>query len=148
MNIHQNVQGWNKWDGASWVQNPNATTSVGLKTSQWDDTKGTIFLFETWRDGGWQDSVSAADVTWAGGPMLAAFNGGNPKGLTPDLYQQAITTWQEKHLGKANLLFCDGHGESRIMASTLQTPGLTPTINYSNCTCFTVRGMWTNASGD
>jgi prepilin-type processing-associated H-X9-DG protein len=137
------------------VQNPNATTSVGIKTSQWDDAKGTIFLFETWRNGGWQDPVCATDVTWAGGPMLAAFNGGNTKGVAPGSYQQAITTWQEKHLGKANLLFCDGHGDSMAMAGTILTQGITytnnppatagtPTMN----SCFSVRGMWTHAAGD
>jgi prepilin-type N-terminal cleavage/methylation domain-containing protein/prepilin-type processing-associated H-X9-DG protein len=162
MNIHQNGQAnWNEWDGASWVQNPNSTTSVGLKTSQWDDAKGTIFLFETWRNGGWQDPSCAIDQTWAGGPMLAAFNGGTTKGVNPDSYQQAITTWQEKHLGKANLLFCDGHGDSKYVGDTLPGLGIGDTIlttglNYANLnmttptmtSCFTVRGMWTHAAGD
>ncbi len=163
INIHQNSSNEPRWEGASWVPgvifvngvaNSTNSNSVGLKTSQWQDPSGTILIFETWRDGGWRSPSCAGDVTWDGGPMLAAFNGSNTKGLAPASFQQAITLWQEKHLGKANLLFCDGHGDFKFIGDTLgtgetiKTQGITyntvPTMN----SCYTVRGMWTNASGD
>lgn len=144
MNIHQNQNNGSTWDGASWEPAPNGIvlggTTVGLKTSQWDDASGTIFLFETWRAGGWQNPISAQDVNWAGGPMQAAMGAGD--------HSQAISIWQEKHLGKANLLFCDGHGESMHMSDTIKTQGITYTTAPTMDSCNSVRGMWTHAAGD
>ncbi len=72
LNIHvNNSPGTNQfrsWDGASWVlaqADPRAPLGpsiygwrtpldgVGLKTAQWEDPGGTIFLFESWRNCGW-----------------------------------------------------------------------------------------------
>ena len=65
--------------------------------------------------------------------------------------------WQNKHLGKANLLFCDGHGESKLIGrgdgedpvgETIKTPGLNYSPNPTINSCASVRGMWTHAAGD
>ena len=164
INIHQNGATEPTWEGASWVPGvifvngtANSTRSnyVGLKTSQWVDPGGTIFLFETWRNGGWRDPSCAADITWDGGPMIAAFNGGVTKGLTQPSFKDAINLWQEKHVGKANLLFCDEHCEAKYIGDTMgpgetvKTQGVTYSGNLgTSSSCYTVRGMWTHAAGD
>ena len=140
MNIHRN-SGSTAWAGATWVWDMSVANPVALKTSQWDDSSGTILLFETWRNGGWQNPAStpggAADPA-NGGPMAGSIN-------PPDAIS---AVWQEKHVGKANLLFCDGHGDAMFMDSTISTPnvsyGTAPKMNdYTS-----VRGMWTRAFGD
>jgi prepilin-type processing-associated H-X9-DG protein len=141
MNIHQNDSNpnhWHTWDGASWVPG-KAVNGAGIKTSQWDDASGTIFLFETWRNGGWQDPVNARDMKWAGGPMQAGMGGGD---------HPEVAIWQEKHLGKANLLFCDGHGATMHMSDTIRTQGITYTTTPTMNSSYAVRGMWTHAAGD
>ena len=132
LNIHKNVASGISWDGASWLP----TTNIGLKTSQWADPGGTILLFETWRNGGWQETACISDVSQCGGPMIAS-----------GMSDACIVVWQNKHLGKGNLLFCDGHGENRFMGDSKAPAGETVGTGTAN-TCFTVRGMWTRAGGD
>jgi prepilin-type processing-associated H-X9-DG protein len=57
-----------------------------------------------------------------------------------------IKIWQNKHLGKGNLLFCDGHGEFRFMGDSTSAGETVGTGSVG--TCFTVRGMWTRVAGD
>jgi prepilin-type N-terminal cleavage/methylation domain-containing protein/prepilin-type processing-associated H-X9-DG protein len=156
LNVHTNNDPayTRAWDGASWTPgtpDPRATQDwnnpygyrcpidgTGLKVTQWSDPGGTIFLFENWRNWGWGHPASAVQWWWAGGPMEASYNGGNSGFFDPP--QLAFQIWQEKHLGRANLMFCDGHGEQKYMRDTVGTGSMSA--------IFSVRGMWTHVSGD
>ncbi|NQU75355.1 MAG: hypothetical protein HQ546_03440, partial [Planctomycetes bacterium] len=49
--------------------------------------------------------------------------------------------WQRKHLGKADMVFCDGHAESLTMEETIGNGRMS---HYHPG----VEGMWTNLAGD
>ncbi|NQU74732.1 MAG: hypothetical protein HQ546_00285 [Planctomycetes bacterium] len=53
--------------------------------------------------------------------------------------------WQRKHLGKANMVFCDGHSESLTVEETIGTGDMYTEAPSGKSN---VKGMWTHLSGD
>ncbi|NQU75704.1 MAG: hypothetical protein HQ546_05235 [Planctomycetes bacterium] len=127
-----------KWIGASWREDPyDNTTKVSyppLKTSDWIDPAGTILVIESYRKFGWFNSCNAAQPA----PIKAMARSGNPWGLEAFPYE---TEWQSKHIGKANMVFCDGHADSLTVEETIGTGQM----QYAEPG---VKGMWTHIPGD
>ena len=138
LNIHvNNSPGTNQfrsWDGASWVlaqADPRASgpsiygwrtplDGVGLKTAQWEDPGGTIFLLKVGETAAGRERGDRGSYWWTGAPLAACFNSGDVQCYDPP--NLAITIWQEKHRGKANLTFCDGHAAAMYMRNTVAEP--------------------------
>jgi len=112
----------------TWVYYP------ALKTSDWEDPAGTILVIESYRRYGWWNNWNVAQPA----PIKAMSRGGNLWGTEAMPYE---TEWQSKHMGKADMVFCDGHAESLTVEETIGTGEM----NYGTPG---VKGMWTNLTGD
>jgi len=119
--------------GASW--RGDFFRGPAMKTSDWEDPAGTILVIEGPRNFGWCNAWNAGQT----GPFRALINSGWDHYMRARQFEDV---WQRKHLGKADMVFCDGHSESLVVEDTIGTgkmyvEGPTP-----------VRGMWTHLAGD
>ncbi|NQU74679.1 MAG: hypothetical protein HQ546_00010 [Planctomycetes bacterium] len=109
-----------------------------LKTSDWEDPSGTILVIEAPRMFGWSNSWSADRR----GPFRAYVNSGDWHSIEARDYEDV---WQRKHLGKADMVFCDGHSESLTVEETIGTGDMYTEAPSGRSN---LKGMWTHLSGD
>lgn len=133
--MHQGM-GSDVFTGASYFLGYYGTKLRGIKTSNWADTSGTIFMMESWRNFGFTHCWGN-NIHWSGGPFAS-------KAGTLNI-NDARKFWQEKHQDRANLVFCDGHVESLPLSATTGTGAKVSDPDFSPRTGL---GMWTSAQGD